>query len=132
METLYYKNYILINRFILRQDSTNETPAIDVDELRIGTSWAEVTSNATVSVNENTIEGFNAFPNPVVNNRLTITSQSSASKQVVLYNILGRQVFSQQISGTRETVELNAVSSGMYILKVVEGNRISTSKVIVE
>ena len=60
-----------INRFLLRQDSTNETPAIDVDELRIGTSWADVTSDATASVGNNPIEGFTAFPNPVINKRLT-------------------------------------------------------------
>lgn len=122
-----------INRFLLRQDSTTETPEIVFDDLRVGTTWAYVTPpDATASVGENPIVGFGAFPNPVVNKQLTITSQSADAKQVVLYNILGKQVFSQNISGTRDTVELDALRSGLYILKVIEGSKISTSKLVIK
>ena len=55
-----------LGRFILRQDSTGETPDTNFDELRIGTTWAQVTpKNATASVGDNTITGFGAYPNPV-------------------------------------------------------------------
>jgi hypothetical protein len=36
-----------ISKFFLRQDSNGETPAIELDELRIGTSWADVTPKET-------------------------------------------------------------------------------------
>lgn len=89
-------------------------------------------SNIVLSTKYDEILGFSAFPNPVINKRLTITSQSIDKKQVTLYNILGRQVFTQSITGVRGTVELNSLSSGVYILKVVEGSKISTSKVVIE
>ena len=38
-----------IDRILLRQDSTGETPNMILDELRIGTNWASVTPVGTVS-----------------------------------------------------------------------------------
>jgi len=38
-----------ISKFILRQDSPGETPFIQFDELRIGTTWSDVTPAATTS-----------------------------------------------------------------------------------
>jgi hypothetical protein len=35
-----------VNRILLRQDGASATPAIEMDEFRIGTSWAEVTPSA--------------------------------------------------------------------------------------
>ncbi|OFY21019.1 MAG: hypothetical protein A2W98_01620 [Bacteroidetes bacterium GWF2_33_38] len=32
-----------VNRILIRQDSSTETPSIEMDELRVGTSWADVT-----------------------------------------------------------------------------------------
>ena len=40
-----------INRFFLRQDSNSETPAVEIDEVRIGTAWADVTPPAAGSSN---------------------------------------------------------------------------------
>ena len=38
-----------IDRFLLRQDSTGETPNMLIDELRIGSTWAAVTPSGSVS-----------------------------------------------------------------------------------
>ena len=35
-----------LTRFLIRQDSATETPSIEMDEIRIATSWAEVTPEA--------------------------------------------------------------------------------------
>ena len=54
-----------INLFILRQDSTNETPSIEVDALRISDTWSGVTpKEATASTINSQIEGFAIYPNP--------------------------------------------------------------------
>ena len=121
-----------INRFILRQDSTSETPNMDIDELRIGTSWADVTSNPVASVRNNAIEGFATYPNPVTNNRLTISTSSPELKQVSIFNVLGKRVFSFSFSGTKSNVDISSISSGLYILKVSEGDNISTSKLVIK
>ena len=121
-----------LGRFLLRQDSSSETPEINFDELRISTSWADVTpKGSTASVGENPIDGFAAYPNPVKNGRLTITSATSDVKNVSIYNVLGRKVFTEIISGTSKQLNISSIKSGIYILKVVEGTKSSTKKLVV-
>jgi hypothetical protein len=122
-----------INLFVLRQDSNNETPFIELDALRISNSWADVTpKDATASLNNNSIDGFAAYPNPVTNNKLTITSNSSDKKQVTIFNVLGKKVLTSSFLGTKSNVDVSTISSGLYILKVTEGSRISTSKLVIK
>ena len=121
-----------INTFIIRQDSDKETPFIEMDELRISTSWADVTpKDNTASISDNLIDGFSAYPNPVRNGKLTITSATSDVKNVSIYNVLGRKVFSQNITGTSKQLNIASVTSGVYILKVVEGTKSSTKKLVI-
>ncbi len=39
-----------VARFLLRQDNATNTPFIDFDELRVGTTWASVTPSGTVTI----------------------------------------------------------------------------------
>jgi hypothetical protein len=55
--------------FFFRQDSTAETGALEIDELRIGNTWADVTAPA-LSVKQNKILGLNVYPNPVKDGNL--------------------------------------------------------------
>ena len=122
-----------INLFILRQDSNNETPFLQIDELRIDTSWSSVTpASGTASTSNNTITGFNAYPNPVKGNSLTVTTSSTEAKTVNIFNVLGRKVFSQRFSSMNKTMDISGISSGVYIMKVSEGNNIATKKLIIE
>lgn len=121
-----------INLFILRQDSTNETPSIEVDALRISDTWSGVTpKEATASTINSQIEGFAIYPNPVTNGRLSITSNNSDNKQVSIFNVLGKNVLNTTISGTKAEVNTSGISAGIYILKVVEGGKTATSKLII-
>ena len=122
-----------INLFILRQDSSGETPFLQIDELRINSSWASVTpASGTASTSNNTIAGFNAYPNPVKGNSLTVTTSSTEAKTVNIFNVLGRKVFSQRFSSMNKTMDISGISSGVYIMKVSEGNNIATKKLIIE
>ncbi len=88
--------------------------------------------NATASVKSNSIEGFATYPNPVTNNVFTITSNSSDKKQVAIFNVLGKKVLSSSFSGTKSNVDVSEISAGLYILKVTEGSKISTSKLVIK
>lgn len=122
-----------IKTFILRQDSDTETPQINVDELRIGTTWAQVTpTNATASVGNNKIDGFRLYPNPVTNKEIEITTSSNAPKKIEIVNLLGKSIFSKTFEGANRKIKLTNIHSGVYIVKVVEGKNISTKKLIVE
>ena len=122
-----------INLFILRQDSSGETPFLQIDELRINSSWASVTpASGTASTSNNTINGFNVYPNPVKGNSLTVTTSSTEAKTVNIFNVLGRKIFSQRFSSMNKTMDISEISSGVYIMKVSEGNNIATKKLIIE
>ena len=89
-------------------------------------------SNTTASTSNNTITGFNAYPNPVKGNSLTVTTSSTEAKTVNIFNVLGRKVFSQRFSSMNKTMDISGISSGVYIMKVSEGNNIATKKLIIE
>ena len=89
-------------------------------------------SNTTASTSNNTITGFNAYPNPVKGNSLTVTTSSTEAKTVNIFNVLGRKVFSQRFSSMNKIMDISGISSGVYIMKVAEGNNIATKKLIIE
>ncbi|MDP4988899.1 MAG: T9SS type A sorting domain-containing protein [Polaribacter sp.] len=122
-----------INLFILRQDSTGETPFVEIDALRISDNWADVTpKDATASVKNNQIEGFATYPNPVTSDNVTITSNSADKKEVAIFNVLGKKVVSRSFLGTKSQINIANLSSGIYILKVTEGTKTATSKLIIK
>tara|TARA_B100000780_G_scaffold249623_1_gene195404 strand:- start:2 stop:2071 length:2070 start_codon:yes stop_codon:yes gene_type:complete len=89
-------------------------------------------SNTTASTNDNSIAGFSAYPNPVKGNNLTVTTSSRDQKTVNIYNVLGKKVFSQRFSSMNKTMNVSEIASGVYIMKVSEGNNIATKKLIIE
>ena len=122
-----------ISNFFLRQDSSTETPSVQIDEVRIGTSWSDVVpSGATASVKNNTIKGFATYPNPVTSDNVTITSNSAENKQVAIFNVLGKKVISTHFTGTKSDINVANLASGIYILKVTEGTKTATSKLIIK
>lgn len=122
-----------LGRLLIRQDSSTETPAINFDELRISTSWADVTPDGnTASIGENTIDGFTAYPNPVNNGRLTVKTSNSNKKEVSIYSILGKRVFTHQFTGNNKQIDVSQINSGVYIMKVIEGDKIATKKLVIK
>jgi len=89
-------------------------------------------SNTTASVGDNSIAGFSTYPNPVRGNILTVTTSSTDTKTVNIFNVLGKKVFSQTFSSMTKTMNVSEIASGVYIMKVTEGNNIATKKLIIE
>lgn len=85
-----------------------------------------------LSVIKNNIEGFATYPNPVTSNNFTITSNSGDKKEVTIFNVLGKKVLSTSFLGTKADINVAAISSGIYILKVSEGEKTATSKLIIK
>ena len=117
-------------RFFLRQDSVTETPALEIDELRIGTTWAAVTPKAPLGVKANLIAGLNVYPNPVKDGNLYITSNSSEAKTVSVYDILGKQVLNAKTSNN--AVNVSSLKGGAYIVKITEEGKTYTRKLIIQ
>lgn len=86
----------------------------------------------TAGVGEKTIQGFASYPNPVNNGLLTIRSSNSNEKNITIYNVLGKRVFQQKFSGATKQLDVSQISSGIYIMKVLEGDKVATKKLVIK
>lgn len=119
-----------VDRFFLRQDSATETPNhMHVDEMRIGTSWADVTPTGAAGIDKHAVAGLKLFPNPLSGNILNITTTANASKTVAFYDVLGKQALNTAITGS--TVNVSGLSAGVYIVKITEEGKTATRKLII-
>ncbi len=119
-----------ISRFLLRQDSTGETPFITFDELRMGTTWEQVTPVEDIGVTQNEINGFSLYPNPVKNGFVTISTDNNLTKDIQIFDVLGKQVLATTITST--SLNIANLKAGVYIIKVVEAGHFATRKLVIE
>lgn len=118
-----------VNLFSLRQDSTGETPAMTFDELRIGTSWDDVTPN-TLSTEEFNTNTFKVYPNPSATGYVNITSANDAVTSVAVYDILGKEVLNNTLDNDR--LNVSSLQAGVYILKISQNNASVTKKLVIK
>ncbi len=88
------------------------------------------TAFAQDSKAKETIDGLSIYPNPVSTGRLYVTSKSVQSKEVEIFDVLGKRVMQASVSG-RE-LSIAALTPGVYIIKVKEGEATATRKLIVK
>ncbi|MFK7781913.1 T9SS type A sorting domain-containing protein [Psychroserpens sp.] len=117
------------NQFALRQDSANETAFTLFDELRIGTSWADVTPT-TLSTDEFNTSAFKVYPNPTSLGFVNIQSANNAKTFVAVYDVLGKEVINTAL--TNNQLNVSGLNSGIYIMKISQNNNSITKKLIIE
>lgn len=81
-----------------------------------------------LSNTENQIEGLRIYPNPATD-VVFVTSNSGAMKNVQLFDLSGKKVLDVH---TTSSFQVNALANGIYVMKVTEEGKISTSKLIVK
>jgi hypothetical protein len=118
-----------ISTFFLRQDSTTETPAVQIDELRIGTAWADVVP-ATASLIDNNINGLSMYPNPLSGSTLNITSTANAAMSVQIFDLLGKEVVKADV--VNNTVNVAKLTAGVYVVKITEEGKTATRKLVIK
>jgi len=82
---------------------------------------------STVAFSNN---NFKYYPNPV-SSTLSIDS-ANLIESVKVFNVLGKEVFSNTYDNTSVDINMNALSSGTYLMKVTIGGNTQTFKVIKE
>ena len=85
----------------------------------------------TLSVVDNTIDGFNVYPNPVNNGEINISTASNGNKSVQIFDVLGKQVYSKNILAD-EQIKTSNLGAGLYILKVEENGKTANTKIIIK
>jgi plastocyanin len=73
---------------------------------------------------------FETFPNPASNN-ISIQLPSGTEKATVhFYDSLGRLALSKKVTRIKNTIDVNSISRGVYILKVITQHKIGSQKFI--
>ena len=115
-------------KVILRQDDVAKTPTIIFDELKIATSLTDLGITLATKQN-NEIAGLKVYPNPVSSGVLHIESNLNTERTVNLFDVIGKQVLSTTTSNN--TINIAALNSGVYILKITEGGKTATRKLVI-
>ncbi len=82
-----------------------------------------------LGLEENNQDLFSLYPNPATADYVTISSKISGDKNIIVYNILGKQVINTTI--TNERLDISALTSGVYIVKINQEGYSSTKKLVI-
>ncbi|HBY68279.1 MAG TPA: T9SS C-terminal target domain-containing protein, partial [Flavobacteriaceae bacterium] len=84
----------------------------------------------TLGLSNNTENQFSMYPNPASNGYVNIVSKVNGEKQVAVFDVLGKQIINTTLTGER--LNIAALTSGVYIVKIKQGNTSITKKLIVK
>jgi hypothetical protein len=101
---------------------------ITVDGFRVKNTW-QLTQDFT-GINDGTRQQVGFYPNPVTDGILNFTTPDNSQKQIEIYDIVGKTVFSQNTSANR--IDINMLKAGMYVIKVTSNNKTSSSRLVVK
>jgi len=76
------------------------------------------------------IDGFKLYPNPTVNDKVYIETAMDAPKQIHIFDVLGTQVLQTTILG--KELNLSNLDKGVYILRVIEKDKVATRKLVIK
>ena len=83
----------------------------------------------TLSVNQNSIGEVKVFPNPCSSEFVYITSNSQENKNIEIFNILGKNVLNTTIT---DRINVSSLDSGVYLLKITEGDNLLVKKLVIQ
>lgn len=85
----------------------------------------------TLGLQENIIAGLKVYPNPVSGNNFYISSDASAVKSVLVYDVLGKQVINTQVEN-EAAINVSNLNAGVYIVKITEEGKTATRKLVIK
>ncbi|RKE98612.1 zinc-dependent metalloprotease [Ichthyenterobacterium magnum] len=99
--------------------------------------WSlNICSEQALSIEDNEFNNFAIFPNPNSGTfTIKLNSNSGNDIKVDVHDVSGRRIFKNSYSVSSEfeqTINLNNVQSGMYLVTVNDGNRKVTKRIVVE
>lgn len=89
----------------------------------------ESPSEEKLTEREVSIEGLSIYPNPASGNKIYISTRLDQSKKIEVYNVLGKPILSADLNG--KELNISSLDPGIYFLKIKEGNRSSTRKLVI-
>jgi hypothetical protein len=86
-----------------------------------------------VGITETGIFSFSVYPNPsngIIN--LTLSNLYDNEANVEIWNVLGEIVYSTSVNTASSQLNIEAIGSGTYFIRVQTGSKIETSKIIIQ
>lgn len=81
-------------------------------------SYAEKYFSGTLNTNSNSIKNkASIYPNPFVES-ITINTLNEDRYKIIIYNLFGKIIYSEFINGSKKTISLSNLQSGVYIIKI--------------
>jgi len=113
---------------------------VSVGAPHIATSIDNVVWESTLGIKDSKLSSFNIYPNPSADRNITVSydSDTNASEKnnISVYNLTGTKVFETDMtnnSGSNmQNLNLSALSSGIYIMKLQSGKNTATKKLILK
>jgi PKD repeat protein len=91
---------------------------------------AQLTKSASIGMQPGVLTDFHVYPNPV-NHLLNVQLDSAQPGDFyTIYNINGEKINSKIILSSLSTVDFGNYSPGIYLLRVINGNRVFNERII--
>ena len=87
----------------------------------------------TLSTNDFNTKSFSVYPNPTNTGSVSVVSSNSSNNgklNVAVYDVLGKQVINTLM--TSEKLNVSTLNTGVYIMKITQGNATSTKKLVIK
>ncbi|RZJ68612.1 MAG: T9SS type A sorting domain-containing protein [Flavobacterium sp.] len=109
-------------------NATAGTGNFILDTIRVGSTWSFVTGG-TLGVADKNIAGLKLYPNPVTGGTLNVQTDLNDTKEVAIFDILGKQVVK---ATTESAVNVSSLKTGVYVVKITEAGKTATRKLVIK
>lgn len=125
----------MVETFTIPNIDVENTVSVVIDGNSTGSNRVKFddltyTCYSALSVDEFNIESIKLHPNPVKNN-LTVDLKLNIDTTIEIFDILGKSVYRNTLNKTG-TINLQALKTGIYIVKISQNNATTTKKLIKE
>ena len=103
--------------------SASATGLVDFGDFAVGEISALSTTNFE-------LDSIKIVPNPSTSNFVTITSSLNEDIEVVVFDVIGKQISSQKLYNNR--LDVSELKSGMYLLKISQKEKTTTKKLVIK
>ena len=100
----------------------NRNPFIDHPEYFLSI-W-----NASLSASDFNSNSISMYPNPVKSN--TVHFSTTQDLDVIIYDVLGKQILTQKITSSKNTVNVSDLNKGLYLVRLISEQGEITKKLI--
>ncbi len=119
-----------LNAFFLRQGTAADSTTLTMDGIRVATTWAGSLAK-TSSVNSIQKSAFKVYPS-VTSGIVNLSfDKIGSTANVSVINVQGQEVMTKKLTHTEggQSLDLNTLTNGTYIIRLVSDNTILTQLV---